>query len=45
MSDVHSPTKYRVNGPFEDVDEFYTAFHIKQGDKMYRPDSLRAKIW
>jgi len=45
MSDVHSPAKYRVNGPFVDVDEFYTTFNIKPGDKMYRADSLRVKIW
>ena len=45
LTDVHSPAKYRVNGPFVDVDDFYTAFNIKAGDKMYRPDSLRARIW
>lgn len=45
LSDVHSPAKYRVNGPFVDVDEFYTTFGIKPGDKMYRPDSLRVRIW
>lgn len=45
LTDVHSPAKYRVNGPFMDVDEFYTTFNIKPGDPMYRPDSLRAKIW
>jgi len=45
MTDVHSPSKYRVNGPFADVDEFYTAFNIKPGDKMYRADSLRVRIW
>jgi len=45
MTDVHSPARYRVNGPFADVEEFYTAFNIKQGDKMYRADSLRVKIW
>lgn len=45
LTDVHSPAKYRVNGPFVNVDEFYTAFNIKQGDSMYRPDSLRVKIW
>ncbi|MEO9146910.1 MAG: M13 family metallopeptidase [Ginsengibacter sp.] len=45
MTDVHSPAKYRVNGPFSNVDEFYRAFNIKSGDKMYRPDSLRVKIW
>lgn len=45
MTDVHSPAKYRVNGPFVDVDEFYTTFNVKPGDIMYRPDSLRVRIW
>lgn len=44
-SDVHSPAKYRVIGPLSDIPEFYTAFNIKQGDAMWRPDSLRVKIW
>lgn len=45
LTDVHSPAKYRVNGPFADVDEFYTTFNIKPGDAMYREDSVRVKIW
>jgi len=45
LTDVHSPAKYRVNGPFVDVDEFYLTFNIKPGDKMYRADSLRVRIW
>ncbi len=45
MTDVHSPAKYRVNGPFVDVDEFYTTFNIKPGSPMYRDDSLRVRIW
>jgi putative endopeptidase len=45
MTDVHSPAKYRVNGPFGDVNEFYSAFDIQQGQQMFRPDSLRVKIW
>ena len=45
MTDVHSPAKYRVNGPFSDVNEFYSAFDIQQGEQMFRPDSLRVKIW
>lgn len=45
LTDVHSPAKYRVNGPFVNIDEFYSTFNIKPGDKMYRADSLRVKIW
>jgi putative endopeptidase len=45
LTDVHSPAKYRVNGPFVNVDDFYSAFNIKPDDKMYRTDSLKVKIW
>jgi len=45
MQDVHAPAKERVNGPVVNVPEFYEAFGIKPGDKMYRADSLRVKIW
>lgn len=45
LTDVHSPAKYRVNGPFPNVLEFYEAFDVKQGNKMYIPDSLRVRLW
>jgi len=45
LTDVHSPAKYRVNGPFVDVDEFYNTFNIKKGSPMYREESLRVRIW
>ena len=45
MTDPHSPPKFRVNGPFVNVPAFYQTFDIKKGDKMYREDSLRVKIW
>jgi putative endopeptidase len=45
MSDVHAPAKERVNGPVVNVPEFYEAFNVKPGDKMYRADSLRVNIW
>ena len=44
-SDVHSPAKFRVNGPLADMDAFYKTFDVKEGDNMWRPDSLRVKIW
>jgi putative endopeptidase len=45
MTDVHAPEKERTNGPVVNVPEFYEAFSVKPGDKMYRPDSLRVRIW
>jgi putative endopeptidase len=45
LTDVHAPAKNRVNGPFPNVPEFYEAFDIKPGDKMYIPDSLRVHLW
>ena len=44
-TDVHAPSKERVNGPMANIPEFYEAFGVKKGDKMYRADSLRVKIW
>lgn len=44
-SDPHSPAKWRVNGPLSNMPEFHAAFGCKAGDKMVRPESLRARIW
>ncbi len=45
ITDVHSPAKWRVNGPLPNVPAFYEAFNVKPGDKMYLPDSARVKLW
>lgn len=45
MTDVHAPAFLRVNGPVANVPEFYEAFGVKEGNKMWRPDSIRVKIW
>ena len=45
ITDVHAPAFLRVNGPFSDVPEFYEAFHIKKGDKMWLDPAKRVKIW
>ncbi|TZF85888.1 M13 family metallopeptidase (plasmid) [Pedobacter sp. BS3] len=43
--DPHSPEMYRVNGPLSNMPEFYKAFNIKPGDKLYRDENQRVKIW
>jgi putative endopeptidase len=43
--DPHSPELYRVNGPVSNIEAWYKAFDVKPGDKLYRPDSLRVKVW
>ncbi|GAA3969459.1 M13 family metallopeptidase [Mucilaginibacter dorajii] len=45
LTDVHAPGFLRVNGPFSDVPEFYEAFHIKKGDRMWLAPDKRVKIW
>lgn len=45
MTDVHAPGFLRVNGPVVNIDEFYEAFNIKPGDKMYRAPEKRVRIW
>ena len=45
MTDVHAPAFLRVNGPMANIPEFYEAFNVKEGDKMWRADSVRVRIW
>lgn len=44
-TDPHSPAIFRVNGVMPNIDEFYQAFDVKPGDKMYLPPEDRVKIW
>ena len=44
-SNEHAPAKWRVLGPLSNMPEFYSTFGVKKGDAMWRPDSLRVKIW
>lgn len=45
INDPHSPARFRINGIVTHVPEFYEAFGVKKGDKMYRHAKDRAKIW
>ncbi len=44
-SNEHSPSKFRVIGPLTDMPEFLETFHIKKGDKMWRDENVRVRIW
>ncbi|MDH3925723.1 MAG: M13 family peptidase, partial [Xanthomonadales bacterium] len=43
--DPHSPAKFRANGAPVNVDAFYQAFDVNEGDGMYLPPEDRVKIW
>lgn len=44
-TDVHSPAKWRILGPLSNMPEFYKAFGVKKGDKMWRAEDQIVKIW
>ena len=45
QTDPHSPGKFRVNGPFSNIDEFFAAFGVPEGAPMRRPAADRVLIW
>ena len=44
-TDVHSLGKWRVNGALRNIDGFYEAFGIKEGDAMWMDPAERIIIW
>ena len=44
-TDPHSPPIWRVNGPLMNFTPFYDAFDVQPGDRNYKPESERIKIW
>ncbi len=44
-TDPHSPGMYRAYVPIQNVDAFYSAFNIKEGDGMFIAPEKRVKIW
>ncbi len=44
-TDPHSLGKWRVNGTLPNIGDWYDAFGIKEGDKMFRPAEERVIIW
>lgn len=44
-TDPHAPGHYRAYVPLQNVDAWYEAFDIKEGDKLYIKPEERVKIW
>ena len=44
-TDPHSPGQVRAVQPLKNVEAFYKAFDVKEGDKMYMKPEERVKIW
>jgi putative endopeptidase len=45
LTDPHSPSMFRANGPCTNFDPFYPAFDVKPGDQLYRAPEERITIW
>ncbi|MBS1529559.1 MAG: M13 family metallopeptidase [Bacteroidetes bacterium] len=41
----HSPAMWRVNGPLMNFEPFYKAFNVLPGDKNYKAENERVRIW
>jgi putative endopeptidase len=44
-TDPHTPGRWRATEPLKNVDAFYEAFNIKEGDAMYVAPENRVRIW
>jgi predicted metalloendopeptidase len=45
VTDPHSPPQERVNGVVRNLDAWYEAFGITEGDALYLPPDQRVRIW
>ena len=44
-TDPHTPGYFRAFAPLTNVDSWYKAFDVKEGDKLYKKPEDRIKIW
>jgi predicted metalloendopeptidase len=44
-TDPHSPDKYRINGVFSNMEDFYKTYKVKPGDGLFLPLQERVTIW
>jgi predicted metalloendopeptidase len=44
-TDPHSPPEFRCNGVIRNMDAFYEAFDVNDGDELYLDPQQRVRIW
>jgi putative endopeptidase len=45
LTDSHSPPEFRVNGAVRNMAQWYAAFNVQPGEKLYLPPEERVTIW
>ena len=45
LSNPHSPSEFRADGPVRNIDAWYDAFGVKQGEKYYLAPDARVHLW
>ncbi len=45
VTDPHSPGRYRTIGAPVNMDAWYNAFNVKEGDKLYKKPGDRIRMW
>jgi putative endopeptidase len=45
LSDVHSPADARIVGPIRNMDDWYAAWSIRPGAKLYIVPTQRVRLW
>lgn len=45
LTDPHSPSQYRANGPLMNFDPFYEAFDVGSADALFKNTEDRIRIW
>ncbi len=45
LTDPHSPGMFRAVGPLTNMETFYEAFDIQEGDELWLAEEDRVKIW
>ena len=45
LTDSHAWSEFRANGPLGNIPEFYAAFGVKPGDRLFVAPDKRVRIW